>query len=328
MDNRLAEIVKIAMVPYRLNLKAGDRVLIVTDTSTDPLVTQAFAAAAIALDVMPIVTMRPPLPYHHADLDPVNLAAMDHVDLVHLLTTRATLHSKSGHRKQLEGTKFLASEQVTVAMLQEGAATADYDSMNAVAEELYGTLQSGKSIHVTTPGGTDLVGDITGRPSWICAGRVEENPGLDLNACGFPDGEVGMAPIEETIEGVVVWDVSMHHCGLIDEPIVARVEHGRVVSIEGGAEARALEAFLEANGDDGSRIVCETAIGINESARITGLVREDKKAAGTVHVALGMNTDTGGVVDSRTHLDGVMRNPTVVVDGHTLVRDGQLQVSR
>ncbi|MEA2180061.1 MAG: hypothetical protein QOG77_3358, partial [Solirubrobacteraceae bacterium] len=87
-------------------------------------------------------------------------------------------------------------------------------------------------------------------------------------------------------------------------------------------------AFLEANGDDGSRIVCETAIGINDRARITGLVREDKKAAGTVHVALGMNTDTGGVVDSRTHLDGVMRNPTVVVDGRTLVRDGELQVSR
>jgi len=327
MDNRLAEIVKTAMVPYRLNLQAGDRVLIVTDTSTDPLLTQAFTAAAIALDVMPIVTMRPPLPYHHADLDPANLAAMNEVNLVHLLTTRATLHSPAGHRKQLEGVKFLASEQLTVSMLQEGAATADYEAMNAVAEELYEVMQSGKSLHLTTAGGTDLVGDITGRPSWICAGRVEENPGLDLNACGFPDGEVGMAPIEESIEGTIVWDVSMHHCGLIDEPIVAQVKAGAVVSIEGGAEARALEAFLEANGDEGSRIVCETSIGINERARITGLVREDKKAAGTVHVALGMNTDTGGVVASRTHLDGVMRNPTVVVDGRTIVRDGELRLT-
>jgi leucyl aminopeptidase (aminopeptidase T) len=328
MDNRLAEIVKTAMVPYRLNLNAGDRVLIVTDTSTDPLLTQAFTVAAVAVDALPVVTMRPPLPYHHADLDPITLAAMDEADLVHLLTTRATLHSPTGHRKQLEGVKFLASEQLTVAMLQEGAATADYEAMGGVAQQLYDVLQEGKSIHLTTPGGTDIVGDITGRPSWICAGRVEENPGLDLNACGFPDGEVGMAPIEETIEGTVVWDVSMHHCGLIEEPIVARVERGSVVSIEGGAEARALEAFLEANGDEGSRIVCETAIGINERARITGLVREDKKAAGTAHVALGMNTDTGGVVASRTHLDGVMRNPTVVVDGRTLVREGELQVSR
>jgi leucyl aminopeptidase (aminopeptidase T) len=271
------------------------------------------------------VTTRPPLPFHHADLDPVNLAAMDEVDLVHLLTTRATLHSQAGHRKQLEGVKFLASEQLTVEMLQEGAATADYDAMSLVADELYPLLHEGKSIHLTTPGGTDLRGDITGRPSWKCAGRVEENPGLDLNACGFPDGEVGMAPIEDSIQGTIVWDVSMHHCGLIEEPIVAEVDAGRVVSITGGSEARALEAFLEANGDEGSRIVCETSIGINERARITGLVREDKKAAGTAHVALGMNTDTGGVVASRTHLDGVMRDPTVVVDGTTLVSDGQLQ---
>ena len=57
-------------------------------------------------------------------------------------------------------------------------------------------------------------------------------------------------------------------------------------------------------------------------------MREDKKAAGTAHVALGMNTDTGGTVASRTHIDGVMRNPTVVVDGRTLVSDGELQLKR
>src|SRR5690606_34957280 len=122
----------------------------------------------------------------------------------------------------------------------------------------------------------------------------------------------GMSPIEESIEGTVVWDTTMHHVGLLSEPIRAEFSAGRAEKITGGASASKLLAYLESNGDDGSWMLGETSVGINDRCRVTGFVREDKKIAGCMHIALGMNTDTGGKVASRTHLDGVVRYPTLV----------------
>jgi len=47
-------------------------------------------------------------------------------------------------------------------------------------------------------------------------------------------------------------------------------------------------------------------------------VLEDEKVAGTVHLALGNSASFGGEVDVPIHLDGVITNPTVVVDGELL----------
>lgn len=324
MDNRIVELVANAMTPYKLNLQAGDRLLIVTDTGMDPLIVQAFMTAGVTLGLDVALTMSTPLPYHHADLGAMTVAAMGEADLVHLLTSTGSLHGAACHAQQLAGKRFVASEEITVDMLRSGAATADYERMNVLAEGLYRKWTDGRAMHVTSAEGTDLRAQITGRPSWITAGRVLENPGLDLYACGFPDGEVGVAPIEDTIEGTIVWDTSMHHVGLISEPIVATVERGRVVDLSGGVEAQRLRSYLERNGDDGSWMVAETSIGINDRARVTGIVREDKKLAGSMHIALGMNTDTGGTVASRTHVDGVLRRPTLRIDGELVLEAGQI----
>jgi leucyl aminopeptidase (aminopeptidase T) len=326
VESRFPEIVKHAMVPYKMNLEAGDRALIVADTGTDPAVVQAFMTAAVTLDIETVVAMTTPSAFHHAELSPMIIAAMDEADLVHLITSKGSLHCHGCHAKQLAGKRFVASEEITVGMLREGAATADYEHMNRLGDVLQEVWRAGSSIHITSEEGTDLRAEISGRPSWVTAARVRENPGLDLYACGFPDGEVGIAPIEETIEGVVVWDTSMHQIGLLSEPIRGVVSRGRVVELTGGSEADRLRAYLEANGDDGSWMIGEASIGINDRARVTGLVREDKKLAGSMHIALGMNTDTGGTVESRTHVDGVLRRPTLLIDEQTVLDAGKLMV--
>jgi leucyl aminopeptidase (aminopeptidase T) len=327
VDNRFAEIVKTALVPYRLNLAPGDRVIIVSDTGTDPMVAQAFMAAAHILDVIPVVTIMTPRPFHHAEPDPMVVAAMSNAELLHLIPSKGLIHSPAVHKLMLAGKRVIASEEITVDMLREGAATADYDFMDRLGARIYEILSEGKRMRITSQEGTDLSCDISGRASWLCAGKVMENPGIDLYGCGFPDGEVGVAPVEASIEGVVVWDTSMHQVGLLTEPIRAVVKHGRATEITGGAEASRLNAYLDRYGDDGSRMICETSVGINDRARVTGLVREDKKLAGSMHIALGMNTDTGGTVASRTHIDGVLRRPTLYIDDVLVVKDGHLAVT-
>ena len=76
-----------------------------------------------------------------------------------------------------------------------------------------------------------------------------------------------------------------------------------------------------------SRGIGELGIGLNPAAKITGNMLEDEKAFHTCHFAIGENYDGDG--DTFIHLDGVVRNPTIVInyaDGtsFTVEKDGEL----
>lgn len=317
------EAVRNGMVAYRMNLRTRERLLIVADTLTPPDVLTALMTAGRALDLDVTLTVSEVRPFHHADPDEMSFAAMREADLIHLVTSKGMIHAPRLHSLQKSGKKVLASEEITLEMLTSGAATADYERMNQIGATLRDIFLAGTRLRIESSLGTHLEADIANRPPWLAAGRVLENPGCDLTAAAFPDGEVGIAPLEESIEGVVVWDTSMHQVGLLNSPITAEISRGRVIDLRGGVEAATLRSYLERHGDDGSWVVGETAVGLNPDARVTGVVREDKKLAGSVHVALGMNTDVGGANQSRTHIDGVIRRPSVEVDGRLLVDSGE-----
>jgi leucyl aminopeptidase (aminopeptidase T) len=103
------------------------------------------------------------------------------------------------------------------------------------------------------------------------------------------------------------------------------VEAGRVVKIEGGREADGVRRYLETHGDDNSFAApAEISVGLNHKARIMGAVRNDKKALGTSHIAIG-RSDIGGTIVSATHFDGLMARPTITVNGKAFIKEGVLQ---
>jgi leucyl aminopeptidase (aminopeptidase T) len=51
-------------------------------------------------------------------------------------------------------------------------------------------------------------------------------------------------------------------------------------------------------------------------------VLEDEKVLGTCHIALGNNLSLGGSVDAPLHLDGVLKKPTIRIDGRLIMKDG------
>jgi leucyl aminopeptidase (aminopeptidase T) len=75
-----------------------------------------------------------------------------------------------------------------------------------------------------------------------------------------------------------------------------------------------------------ARNIAELGIGTNDKAIITGLVLEDEKVMGTIHIAIGDNSHFGGKVQVPSHLDGIVKSPTVWADGKLIMKDGEFMI--
>ena len=69
--------------------------------------------------------------------------------------------------------------------------------------------------------------------------------------------------------------------------------------------------------------LAELGVGTNERAQLTGHVLEDEKILGTVHVAFGASAGIGGNVSVPIHLDVVVLDATLDVDGRRVLDAGR-----
>lgn len=320
------------IVDVCMSIQAGERVLLITD---EPMgVMQRTLTQRIA-EVGPselwsyiVADATRPLPHYPARL--YELAEQVDVVLIfehrrnpEIETPRALEMVQAIERGQA---RFASGPMINEDILQHEL-SADYREIAALTNRL-GTRLDGRSrVRITTPLGTDLEMDISGR-------QVMRDTGLfhqPRDHGNLPAGECYVAPIEDRTNGVFVVDKSYPGI-LIDEPIALTVERGRVVDIRGGREAAQLQAIL-ADGErkpygEGCRVVCELGIGTNPNARLQGNVLTDEKVMGTVHIAIGHNAlaSYGGQNRAPLHLDGVMGDPTLIVDGETLIANGDYRV--
>ncbi|MDF2717228.1 MAG: aminopeptidase, partial [Paenibacillus sp.] len=136
----------------------------------------------------------------------------------------------------------------------------------------------------------------------------------------LPSGEGYIAPLEGTGSGQLVVDGSIAGIGKIDTPVVLTVENGRLTNAEGTAAPKLLEILGDGNG----RLLAEFGIGTNDKARITGVVLEDEKVYGTIHVAFGSNHTFGGTIEAGVHIDLVVSKPDVYIDEVKIMEQGSL----
>jgi leucyl aminopeptidase (aminopeptidase T) len=225
---------------------------------------------------------------------------------------------------------------------QSGGVTDDMKQIavrkHYVAKDVFGANAS--ECRVTSRYGTDFTYSVKGRitqpplpgnsfdPYKIINFAKDENrPGNNLLYYLFPTGEFNVAPVEGSANGKLVIDLTMHHLGRLWTPIELIVEQGRVVRIEGGADARILRDYLEAYGDENAYMCpAEASVGVNAKAVVRGIQREDKNIMGTMHFGLGTNIDVGGSVKSKIHMDGVILEPTLYVDGKKKIDNGRILV--
>jgi len=239
-------------------------------------------------------------------------AAMASADVVVAATSRSLSHTSARKRACEAGARVASMPGITPEMLRSGAMLADYSQVRELAERVAEVLSRGERIRIRSPSGTDFEASIAGRKGMADTGMIHR-PGDFGN---LPAGEGFIAPVEESCSGVVAFDCSFSGIGVLEEPLVLRVERGRLLNPPAALE----EAFRS----ESSRWVAEIGIGTNPSAVLRGNVLEDEKVLGTVHVAFGDNHTFGGRVEAEVHLDGVLSAPDVWVDGEKLVEEGRL----
>jgi 2,5-dihydroxypyridine 5,6-dioxygenase len=328
MTQQLIEIAKVLHTPLRLNGKPGDKVLIMTDTQMDPLLWQGLTIAANSLGMHPLVTIMPARERHAADPDAAIVAASldPSIDLVIYLTSTAMAHAPFNEAMVEAGKKFLLMEELTPAMLApNGPAWADYGAINKLGLKIAKVFTEGDTCTVRCPNGTDLTVSIKGRPGRSIAGiPIALHPGKGGGAA-FPDGEAHVCPVEETGEGIVVFDLTAHSVGSLREPIILTVEKGYVRKIEGGDQAKVWSDLLKRMDDPLSyNCPAEVSIGLNPKVVPTGSMRTDKKMYGTSHIGVGDTMVLGGTCHAKLRLEGVIRHPEISVDGQLLTRGGRI----
>ncbi|MFP3415789.1 aminopeptidase, partial [Bacillus sp. SIMBA_074] len=87
------------------------------------------------------------------------------------------------------------------------------------------------------------------------------------------------------------------------------------------------DRLLQTLGEKDGRMLAEFGIGTNHKARIIGIVLEDEKAFGTIHVAFGSNITFGGTIEAGVHIDLIVNKPDVFIDDVKVLEKGSFTFS-
>jgi len=315
----MSDLYKAAQVVMKdcMGVRPGEKVVVVADTPLQHLGQIMFEAAVNAQAEAQLLIMTPRASNGQEPPAPVAGALLE-ADVALLVTSKSLSHTRARKDANNKGVRIASLPGLTAEVMAR-TLSSGYESIAAQCVLYAERLSRGNNVTVTTELGTNLTFSIANRQGVADTGLLRE-PGMFGN---LPAGEAYIAPVEGTAQGTLVIDGSMAAIGLIGEPIVIRVENGLAVEISGGKEAEKLNQLMEKHGPK-ARNIAELGIGLNPQALLTGVVIEDEKVQGSIHIALGDNSTFGGTVEVDSHLDGVITNPTVTIDGEQIIKQGKL----
>ncbi|HEX3551352.1 MAG TPA: hypothetical protein VHT53_13290 [Candidatus Elarobacter sp.] len=306
------------------SLRAGERAAVIVDERTAEigrLVADRCAelGAQVALRSVPLAAM-------HGTEPPADAAAeMKRADVIFGLAYFSMAHTAARREACAAGARYLSLPEYSLALLEDPAVMVDYKARAPLVRAVANAFTAGDFVHVTSPGGTDVRLDIRGRTGNYCPGFVEA-PG-ELGSP--PDIEANVSPVETYSEGVVVVDGSIPcaEIGLLREPVELDVRGGRIVAFRCG-DARivdTLERLFERVGSERAYVLAECGVGLNDAAKLSGIMLTDEGAAGCLHFGFGSNATVGGQNDVPFHLDFVFRDGRLAVDGATVIDAGEVR---
>ena len=189
----------------------------------------------------------------------------------------------------------------------------DWRSQRAQMEKLKKALDQADKVQIMGEK-TDLTMSVKGRNAIV--GDATHN---------VPGGEVYTAPVDDSAEGEIWFDLPGIRYGREIKGVRLRFSKGQVVDYSAETNEHVLKSIIET--DQGSKRIGELGIGTNRGIRrFTKNILFDEKIGDTIHLALGRAyKDCRGVNESAIHWDIIktMKPGQILMDGRVLQKDGK-----
>src|SRR3989338_6242415 len=309
------------LLDFCASVKPKERVLLIFDGSTrviEPFLREAAKRATrnVTIEYMTVSIM-------HCIEPPKNVVrAMGVADVILAVTKYSLAHTTARFRATNRGARYLSLPNYGLKQLAQPSLTVDFLACAEPGKSLKRVLDKASHVLITTKKGTNLELMVKGRVANWAPGYCDE-PGMLGSP---PDIETNVAPVEHMSRGVIVVDGSIpcEALGLLKESVRLTVADGCITDFDTNAEGVWLQKLIEEKPDEKRKVLAEFGIGLNPEARLCGLMLEDEGALGTVHFGFGSNATIGGANKTDFHLDMVVKEPTVEVDGVRIMEKGSL----
>jgi hypothetical protein len=230
----------------------------------------------------------------------------------------------------------LPSRSAVDAQYQRALLETDYQTLADAERRFAAALREGE-VHILSPGGTDLRFRAGDRPANLqdgdaSAARAARGRVLVDKEVELPAGVVRVAPLEDTVGGVIAFPPSQWD-GRPVEGLKLRFMKGRVVEITASSGRDAVEAEMQkagpstGSGQAPGRSFREFALGFNPLLAVperAPWIPYYGYGAGVVRLSLGDNTELGGIVTGGYVRWNFFTDLTVTIGSTTWVRGGKL----
>ena len=311
----LREIAKNVLVSC-LAAKAGEEVLIITD-DTRVSIGQALYEGAKLLGCEAMLMVMQERELSGQEPPKAVAAAMKTADIVIAPTAKSLTHTNARIQAAANGARVGTMPGITEEMFSQGAMTADYDEVAKLTAKVTEMLTKAKVARVEKDDCV-LTINLEGRNGVPSPGIYREK-GQSGN---MPSGEAYIAPLEDGSDGEMIIDGSMVGIGKLESPLRMKIRNGKLYEIT-GEKSELIDVLLK---NERNATLGELGIGTNEKAVLNGIILEDEKVYGTVHIAFGTNTSFGGTNKAECHMDGIILKPTLYLDDVLVIDTGNFMV--
>ncbi len=313
------------------DVQPGESVLITLDSITDTGPAEAIAQAAEAMGAKVMVAWHSTPDGYGKAADarmPESLkAAIPVADVWIEYNNQWLLYSTPWLEALANGkTRYLVFGSLSREQLTRCVGNIDLAVQRRFQKAFTDMVAQAHEMRMTTPAGTDIsfVND-PARPI------LNESCEAFKPGAYFLIGQIGWAPIEETINGTIVYDGSFTgggeaELGILKEPIKLTVKKGKVVDVEGGSEARFVSQWLKNFNDPSMYHIAHISCGFNPGAKLSGMCAEDERVWGATVWGLGFQGPIfkGGFGDAPTHADGICLDTTIWIGGEKITDEGRV----
>lgn len=310
-------------------VKPGETVILTADTMSNEITLNAIASSVVAAGAKPmVITCATPRGVGKAaDPDlPIECltAALLKADVWIELNHQWLLYSTPFEivEREHKSIRYINLVDLNEDLMIRTIGKVDIPRLAGFMLKVAELTRSARRMRVTNPAGTDVAFDIDPRHVVCCDHGDCSKPGIHMLT-----GQINVVPRFGSINGAIVFDgcVTPPYGRVVTEPVRLIVKEGRIIGVEGGADAHNYYAWLKAFNDEGMLKMAHIAYGFNPGAKLTGNIVEDERVWGATEWGIGYVSPYDAPPAGQqavSHSDGICLNSSVWLDGRQILDEG------